>query len=264
MRGRPAFKDIEKHLFVSDFQIPEQDDLAINAVLKFIPDFKPDVIHFVGDILDLTKQSRFDHSPYDKHTLQDELVIAKRVLGEFSKAAKKANPDVVLNFYEGNHEMRQLFSLAKTGFAEIEEDGEYILSLKSLLKLKELGINWIGYHSEHIEKGNVLVTHGDLARSHSAYTAKAMLDKRGISGISGHTHRIGMHMRTQSGITKWWMEIGALCKLNFKHPYRSANDWQMGFGIGIYMKQTGRMHPTLIPMFDKTFYYEGKTYQGSL
>lgn len=251
-------KKSEVHLFVSDFQIPEEDSLAIEAVLKFIPDLKPDYIHFLGDILDLTKMSSFDANPYDKHSLMDEITAGRKILKRFVDVGKKANKDCKFNFFSGNHEERQLRALSKSPqFADLEVDGELILSLPHLLQLKKLGIKWIPYYQEYFEHG-VFIEHGDIARSHGSYTAKAMLEKRGNSGFSGHTHRLGIHMKTYSGITKFWVENGCLCKLNFKFPYHKSNDWQNGFSVGIY--EDRKMYPVVIPIFNHSFYWGGKKY----
>ena len=95
---------LERHLFVSDFQIPEYDEAAIQAVLSFVPDFQPDFIHFVGDILDLTSLSKYDKDVYDRHTFMDEITIGRAILKRFADIARKSQRSVKLRFYFGNHE----------------------------------------------------------------------------------------------------------------------------------------------------------------
>lgn len=262
MKLKPA--RLERHLFVSDFQIPEHDEKAINAVLSFFPDFKPDYIHFVGDILDLTRLSKYEQDVYDRRSLKEEITVARAILECFMRIARKHNPKVKANLYEGNHERRMLHYLGRRAndLADLEDDGELILSLPYLLRLKDSGITWIPYFKEHAIRGNYLVEHGDIARSHASYTAKAMLEKRGRSGFSGHTHRLGIHYKTQSGKTRFWVETGSLCKLNFSYPYRKGNDWQQGFAIGIYNTESKEMHPSIIPMFNSEFIVNHKLYRG--
>lgn len=260
MKIKPA---LEKHLFLSDFQIPEHDTMALKAVLNFIPDFKPDVIHFVGDILDLTKQSTFAQNPFDKHTLNDEIRIAREILGDFTDTARKANKKCKFFFYAGNHEERLINSVARKAPDLIDllnDDKEYVLSLPSLLQLKRLGIKWVPYFKSHIEKGEVTVEHGDVARSKSGYTAHAMMDKRGTNGVSGHTHRLGIVFRTQGSKERFWIENGSLCKRNFKNPYLKLPDWIQGFSIGIVHK--GVMHPSIIPIINHTFIFDGRVYKA--
>lgn len=264
LRGRPKKPDVVTNLFIGDFQIPEQDDRAINAVLSFIPDLKPDYIHLMGDILDLTKQSSFDHNPYDKHTLNDELVIARGILKQIVDIGRKSNPECKVFMYAGNHEQRQLKALAKAqGFADVTVKDELVLSLPYLLELRELGITWVDYFKEHIIDGTVGVEHGDIARAKSGATASGMLSKRGHSGFSGHTHRLGLVYETYGlGITKFWVETGALCKKQWAFPYRRGNNWQQGFAIGTYIKEFRTMVPELVHVKDYSFFYKGKIYRG--
>lgn len=257
MKHKPA---LERHLFVSDFQIPEQDDKALNAVLSFIPDFKPDVIHFVGDILDLTKLSKYDTDVYDKHTFQDEIVTARGILKQFRQKAGEAKAF----FYEGNHERRSMRYLSRKApeLADLADEEGIILSMPSLLKLRELGIQWVPFYKEHFIHDRILVEHGDICRTHAGYTAKAMLERRGFSGFSGHTHRLALHMITQSGVTKFWVETGSLCKWKFTYPYIKSGNWQQGLALGFYDLEERVMHPKVIPMFGQSFVYEGKIYRG--
>lgn len=253
----------ERHLFVSDFQIPEQDDDAIQAVLNFIPDFKPDFIHFVGDILDLTKQSSFIQNPYDKHTLMDEIKLAREILGKFTRVGKKANKKCKFNFYSGNHEERLLNQISRKvpDLAElVNDDNEYILSLPHLLQLKKLDINWIPYFKHYTTSGDIAVEHGDLARSRAGLTGHAMMDKRGTSGVSGHTHRLALVFRTQGNKERFWIENGSLCKRNFTNPYLKLPDWISGFSVGVVSK--GIMHPCVVPIINKSFIYGGKEYKA--
>lgn len=252
-------------MFVSDFQIPEVDEKAVNAVLSFIPDFQPDFIHFVGDILDLTKLSGFIPDVYDRHTFMDEITEGRVILKRFADTARKVKRSVKLLFHFGNHENRSLSYLARKApeLADLEADGEYVLSLPHLLELKKLGIEWIPYFKEYFIHNRYIVEHGDIARQHSGYTAKAMLERRGHSGFSGHTHRLALHMVTQSGITKFWVETGGLFKLRYKHPYIRSANWQQGFALGFYDPTEDVMHPVVIPIFSGRFVFNGKLYKGT-
>ena len=253
---------IEKHLFLSDFQIPEHDERSINAVLKFITDFRPDVVHLVGDILDLTKLSKYDQDAYNKITFKDEIEIGRKVITELVEVVRKANKNARINFYIGNHEQRFLHYLSRKAseIADVEDADGYVFSLPRLLEFKKHNIKLIPYFKSHVERGNVVVEHGDIARSKAGYTAHAMLDKRGSSGVSGHTHRLALIFKTQGNTERFWIENGSLCKRNFKNPYLKNPDWITGFSVGIYID--GIMHPTIIPIFNYKFVYGDKLYRG--
>lgn len=256
---------LERHIWLSDFQIPEEDEQALSAVLKFIPDFKPDYVHFVGDILDLTKLSKYTQNVYDSHTFMDEIKIAKEILQRFVRVASKANKKCEFRFYSGNHEERAINYLARKApeLANLLNDNgdDYLLSLPNLLQLKKLGIKWTPYFKHHVEKGDVTIEHGDVARSKAGYTAHVMMDKRGTSGVSGHTHRLSIVFRTQGSHERFWIENGSLCKRNFTYPYMKLPDWIQGFSIGFFDPKRRIMHPSLIPIFEHTFIYGGKLYQ---
>lgn len=256
---------LERHLFVSDFQIPEYDEAAIQAVLSFVPDFQPDFIHFVGDILDLTSLSKYDKDVYDRHTFMDEITIGRAILKRFADIARKSQRSVKLRFYFGNHEQRSLNYLARKApeLADLESEDEYILSLPHLLEFKKLGIDHVPYYKEYFIHNRYIVEHGDIARQHSGYTAKAMLERRGYSGFSGHTHRLALHMVTQSGITKFWVETGGFFRMKFKHPYTRSGNWQQGFSVAFYDPTDDAMHPVVIPIYKGKFVYAGKTYRGN-
>lgn len=255
-------KKVEKHLFLSDFQIPEHDAIALELVYKFIPDFKPDTVHLVGDILDLTKLSKYEQSFLNKTSFKEEVEIGREVLGRLVKTIRKVNPKAQINFYEGNHEARFLNYLSRRAaeIADLEDEEGYVLSLPRLLQFKKHNIKFIPYFRTHIEKGNVMVEHGDIARSKAGYTAHAMLDKRGSSGVSGHTHRLSLIFRTQGQHERYWIENGCLCRKNFRNPYVKNPDWTQGFSVGIY--NDGIMYPTLIPIIEHKFMYGEKLYRA--
>ena len=251
-----------KHIFLSDYQIPDQDDRSIALVNRFIGDFKPDKVHIVGDFLNFTKVAKYDQDPYYHKTMEDEIQEGRGILKQLVKTVKKANSKAEIIWYEGNHEARLIKYLGKNASALADitgEDGEYVISIPSLFTLKKLGITWIPYMRRHDEH-HIEIEHGDRVRQKGGYTAHAMLDKRGKSGISGHTHRLALVMKTTVDSTKWWIENGCLCKRTFDSPYTRDPDWQQGFSVGIYDTQQRIFHPQIIPIFDHTFVYGGKIY----
>lgn len=252
-----------KHVFLSDHQIPDQDDKTIALVNKFILDFKPDKVHIVGDFLNFTKVAKYDQDPFYHKTMQDEIKEGRTILKELVAVSRKANAKTEIVWYEGNHEARLIKYLGKNASALAEitgDDGEYYISIPSIFGLKKLGVKWIPYMKRHDEH-NIEIEHGDRVRQKSGYTAHAMLDKRGKSGISGHTHRLAMIMKTTVDSTRWWIENGCLCKRIFESPYTRDPDWQQGFTVGIYDKQEKTFHPTIVPIFNHAFMYGGKIYE---
>lgn len=252
-----------KHLFISDFQIPDHDMKSILLVIKFIKDFNPDKIHIVGDYLNFTKVAKYDQDPYYHRTMQDEIRIGRKILKLIVDASRKINPESEIIWYEGNHEIRLIKYMSRNADALAEitnDDGEYVLSVQNLFTLKKLGVKWVPYMQRHNEHG-VEIEHGDVVRSKGGQTAHAMLDRRGKKGISGHTHRLAFIMRNTIDDGKWWIETGSLCKRIFESPYAKVTDWQQGFTVGIYDKKRKTFYPTPVPIFNHSFMFGGKLYE---
>ena len=252
----------EKHVFLSDFQIPDQNDVALGLVNTFIQDFVPDKIHLVGDILNFTKVAKYDQDPYYHVGMRDEIAIGRKILKELIRVARKANPDTEIIWYEGNHENRLIKYLSRNASALAEitgDDGEYVNSIPHLFNLKGIGVKWIGYSQRHFEHG-IRIEHGNVVRGKAGHTAHAMLDKRGASGFSGHTHRLAMVMRTQGEHQRFWVELGSLCNFEFESPYTTDPDWQNGFAFGHYSSETRQFYPTVVPIVNNTFVANGKLY----
>jgi len=252
----------EKHVFISDHQIPDHNEKAINAVNQFIKDFKPDKVHIVGDFLNFTKVAKYDQDPYYHKTMADEINMGRIILDDLVRVTRKANKEAEIIWYEGNHEVRLVKYLGRnaTALAEITDvNGEIVNSIPHLFSLKEKGVTWIPYLQRHTERG-VEIEHGDVARTRSGMTANAMIDRRGRSGFSGHTHRLAFVMKTQVDKEMFWIETGSLCKREFESPYGRSMDWQNGFAVGIYSFETKTFYPQAIPLFNNTFMFDGKVY----
>jgi UDP-2,3-diacylglucosamine pyrophosphatase LpxH len=254
---------VAKHLFISDFQIPDHNTQALKSLYKFITDFKPDTVHNVGDFINCTKVSKFDQDPRYHMNLVNEIDIGRKVLKELVTVTRTANPNAKIIWYEGNHESRLTKYLNKADQLAglVDEGGEYIVSIPHLFNLKELGIQWIGENQRHTEIGAIEIEHGDRVSAKSGATAHKMIEARGTSGISGHTHRLAYVMLSQLERENWWIESGSFCNKEMDSPYmKRPGDWQNGFAVGIYHKKTKRMHPQVIPIFNNCFMFGEKLY----
>jgi predicted MPP superfamily phosphohydrolase len=211
----------ERVVFLSDIHVPYHDPVAITLVYKFLSWFKPTGIYVIGDLLDFYSLSRFDKDPTRLLTLQQELDEGV----EFLAKLRSICPEAYIYFREGNHEYR----LTRYLCAHPELYTLRALQLPAMLKFKDLEIEYCDYNGA-LDHYGFLVEHGDIVRRHSGYTAKGMLDKRGISGITGHTHRMGSHFQTNTAGTTCWYENGCLCKTDPEYILGQPN-WQQGFSV---------------------------------
>ena len=126
-------------------------------------------------------------------------------------------------FLLGNHEDR----LRKYLWRHPELWGLEALKLPSLLGFSELGIeNPDG--GEILLFDRLLIKHGERVRQHSAYSARAELEKEfyAVSILSGHTHRGGVHYATtRNGIVEAH-ECFCLCRLDPEYVFNP--NWQQG------------------------------------
>lgn len=255
-------KRFTKHLFLPDLHFPDYNKDALKGVLSFSGDYRPDIVHILGDWVNFTLAGKFPVVGGYDVSIGDEIRGVRELLRNTVKELKETNPNVSVKYYEGNHEQRLGKYLARN--ADVledltDEEGETILTVPHLLQLKDMGIEWLGYDRVHRED-NVAIEHGNIVRQKSGYTASGMLDKRGRSGYSGHTHRLALITRSQGGDIHFWVECGSLCNLNPTPNYSVEPDWVNGFAFGVYDKKENVMHPQPVLIQNNHFYANGKIY----
>ena len=126
------------------------------------------------------------------------------------------------------------------------------LQLPALLELSALGIGWEHDKGENanyeLVVGNrLLITHGEIARKFSAYTAKAQMERENyqISVMSGHTHRGGSYFTQSRGVMTQAHECFCLCQLN--PGYVRNPNWQQGIALATVTTKT--LTVEMIPFF---------------
>jgi predicted phosphodiesterase len=188
-------------LFLNDIHFPYQDDHALSLVFKLIKYLQPSEVFLIGDIIDCYSLSRFDKDP-NLVNLQEDLDL----LEDFFYTLRQ-HTDARITYLEGNHEHR----LTRFLFQNPEIRNLKTLTPQNLFNLETYGVEWIPQEKTHIHNGHI-ITHGSVVRKHAGYSAKAELEKYGCSGISGHTHRVGVYNATNMLGTHTWIENGCLCK----------------------------------------------------
>ena len=253
----------EKHLFTSDYHCPDHNEKIVDLLLEFTKDFKPDYFHIVGDFVNFSSVSKYDHDPHYEVDLSVEIETARTLLERVVKVVRESNPQCIIEWNEGNHELRLIKYLIRNApqFALIKSPNSTVdmVSIPFLFDLKKLGVRWIPMTEIHRTCGTIRIEHGELIRKGSGMTAKAMLDMRGEDGMSGHTHRLALHLKT-NGDTKYWVELGCLCNLQPTPPYVISPDWSQGFLVGIFNSESKVFYPQVIPILNNSFMYGDKLY----
>ena len=229
MSGK-AQSPYERHVFVPDPHPPFHSEEACAVAVAFIREYRPDRVWFLGDILDFYQLSHFEQDPRRALDLQDDIDCARSLLARFREAA----PDARAVLIRGNHEdrlRRFLWTAKNPALSSLRG-----LDVPALLGLDKLGI-------EYAERGRVriadfVIKHGDIVRPKAGYTAHGELEREGLSGVSGHTHRLGQVCLTTTRGPTGWAEAGCLCDLDPPYLRGATANWQHGLAYA-YMERNG-------------------------
>lgn len=232
---------------LQDTHNPFQDQRVLREVELFLKELQPDMVVYPGDMGDFYMLSKFDKNPNRANTLQKDL----NSTAELFKRHRALLPNARMIFELGNHEDRLRRHLWGRDPALASLD---CLTVEGLYKLKESEVECVDYAEGILFNGNFLITHGELIRAHSGYTARAMSDKHGKSGIHGHSHRGGNHLKTRRYGTYGWWENFCLCDLD--PDYTTHPDWQQGFSVVTIIH--GRFWVEQVQIINRKFIYGGK------
>jgi hypothetical protein len=210
----------------------------LDLVLKFAKDLKPDVVDRLGDMVDCPSISKFDDSPLRITTLRQDLNSGYEANCQISDKLKKAKH----RYIKGNHCDR--FPI----WINTNQKLEGLVDFDKEIGLKEHEIQ-IHDYGEEFETNGFYFIHGNIIRKHSAYTARANMEEMGVSGISAHTHRAGVHYKTDYGGEKVFLENGCLCSFDlskywFKKP---RPNWQMAISVISFVKDRFHVDQIVIP-----------------
>lgn len=215
-------EDTELVVFISDTHFPYHDQSLIDSSLRLIRKLNPHRVVLNGDVNDFFQLSRFNIGHQRLDWLQEELDMGN----SYRAALRRAAPDAVIDETVGNHDSRIQSYVAANGRALASLRA---LKPSSLFLHKEYGIN---HHPGcgFLLRPWFLVKHGTLIRKHAGWSAKAELEAAGISGISGHTHRLATY-RVGGLKPLSWTEQGGLMRLDPDYVVGAPN-WQQGCAVG--------------------------------
>lgn len=227
-------------VFGSDFHFPYQDDGAIESFLILIRDVQPHGVVLNGDIGDFFGLSRFNTSGLREDKLQEEIDQAN----VFRAKVRAAAPNAVVAELEGNHDNRITSYVANKAGAL-----KSLRALKpaELFKFRELDFNWYPGCGFLLRPG-YLVKHGTVVRSEAGASAKAEHTLSGVSGISGHTHRLAKY-RKEGYVQREWLEQGCLCRVDPDYVVGRPN-WTQGCAVGEFSTKTATFVVHEVPYVD--------------
>lgn len=230
---KPATREeTELVVFGSDFHFPYHEPGAIASFLNLVAQLQPHRVVLNGDVADFFQLSRFNISGDREDKLGDDITQANN----FRADVRSAAPNAVIDETEGNHDNRVITYLIKNGPALRSLPA---LQPKELFLYDELEINphpGCGF----LLRPNFLVKHGTMVRGEGGATAKAELASAGVSGISGHTHRLARYRKT-GYVQREWLEQGCLCRVDPDYVTGAPN-WQQGCAVGEFGRDSFAIH----------------------
>lgn len=193
-------------VLMGDDQAPFVNWSLHEATCEALADIKPNRFIYMGDGCDFDSVSKYPvKHPEWTSTLQEGLDTTHRVLAERMEAAGWPAGDYI----PGNHDHRlqeHLLSRSQEvfGLRRANTDEERVLSLSSLLRLSDLGIEYatseLGdypYPNVEIAPG-FIASHGWVVRKGAGASAVASVDRLNASLAIGHTHRLAV-----GHVTRW-------------------------------------------------------------
>lgn len=232
---------------LNDLQIPFHDRRVVDRlVLPFVESLKPYGILLNGDIVDCYAISDYTKDPLMKKDLLREIHEVGRLMARLQKTGARE-----LIWLGGNHEDR----LRRYLWQHAPELTMPATSFEELFRVGAHGFTYRPYGACH-RLGKLIVTHGDLASKHSAYTARMMFEKYGNSILMGHTHRLGVFYRRDVNGVHAAYENGCLCMLQAE--YAQHPNWQQGFSV-VHVDKGGLFNVQQIPILNRSRFYYGAT-----
>jgi hypothetical protein len=239
-----------------DVHFPFQDDAALAVLHETIALLKPNMIVCHGDLLDCYAISKYEKDIFRRPSLANEILQAQDHFRHINSLAPRARK----LFLKGNHEDRLQREIRR--MAAKPEALEILrlpgvagaMTWPELLELQRLG--WEYHDRRTLLFDRLVLKHGSKVRPHGAYSAKAEYEHYRKSGISGHTHRRGVHeARDYNGTHAWW-EHGCLC--NIDPEYTEDPNWQQGFLVVTWSDDRSAFGVEEVRIHDGTAVFRGR------
>ncbi len=245
---RPRTHKRESVVVLTDWHVPFEDSKVIELELAFCRDTQPKIIIF-HELHDFYAVSKYDKDPKRQLDLQLEIDVVNRWMDKFRKACPNTR-FILLDSNHLNRLKRFLWSQAPA-LSTLRA-----LDIRQLLELDKYGIEF----KDTFTYKKVLFKHGNIVRKFSSYSARGEFEKEGMSGSSGHTHRLGMYFHRNRGGEYVWVETGCGCNLNAEYIDGIAN-WQHGFAVFTFEEEGFYFYPQVVPIVHHKFMWGDKMYE---
>lgn len=240
-------------LTLPDIHFPLHDRASLNAVESFMADFRPDVLIYLGDQLQMDPVS---------HWLKDKrgILEGQRLIADYAGFNQVLDrhvsmvPNAKVIFFLGNHEdwVRQ--------YIELHPEVEGMLEVEHGLRLRERGFTVVPCGQAY-RIGKLWYMHGHITTDHHS-KGTVLAYRRNIR--YGHVHDIQYYtavspLDVADKISAG--SVGCLCNVNPHYMAGKPNRWTHGFNVA-YIRPDGSFNDYTIQIIGGKFTFEGKTYDG--
>ncbi len=239
-------------IVIFDPHFPFEDKQSYKNVMNYVYDSQPDIFVFGGDIVDLDLIS-------NKSAIRQ--VEGRRLKHDFDHAVLRLEylnnilPDATKIALEGNHDERM------ERYIDDHPETEGILEVPNMLKLEELGWNWIPSWrtGQLLTVGKANILHGNYT---SINHARKMVDNYGVNVLYGHTHDVQRYSKVLMGDNSTIMaqSCGFLGRYDMAYMKGNPTNWQQAF-LDIYWMPNGHFWHNVVPIFNHQFVVNGKLYK---
>lgn len=276
-RKRPTRGDT-RTLVAGDAQIPYHDERAVELFQRAVVESQPDNIVFVGDMIDLPGQSKYQQHPEWAQTTQSSIDTYHTML-----AQTRANaPNSQIYVVHGNHEKR-LDDYVRRNAAEVlglrranMANELAVLTLQYLVRYEDLEVQSIdGYPNGTLWlEDNLKFVHGTNTKSGGSNAARYLATENETT-VYGHSHRAELAFRTWA--TRLGSKVvaaaspGALCLVDGSVPgvhrsmtaqgevVKKAENWQQGILLIDHNERAHDIVPSIIT--ERGIIIDGKRYE---
>jgi predicted phosphodiesterase len=248
-------------LVVPDIHFPIHDKKALDVMIRRAQDWMPDVVVFLGDVLDVKCLSSWKQSAESLNSIEfqlsAEIKAAEPYLSELGAIADK------LFWLEGNHEARRRRLIDSNPGLE----GLDSLSAENFFNIPD-NIKFVK-RENRLKIGNCYFEHGDriLNSRGSRHIAHAMYSRRPMSNtFVGHWHCVDEYTsvvyKPYGPEAFMTASLGHLSDTD-SHDYVNLPNWIKGFGEITMWKAGDKTRFTFdqIKMIDGTFMRERILYE---
>jgi predicted phosphodiesterase len=267
---------------------PFHDEDAMNVAIQIMAYVQKtegiDTVVNLGDFLDLPANGTFEQEQSFADTTQHAIDRGY----EFLVTQRAAAPDAEIHLLEGNHDRRMQKFIVRNALAAFglkraaQPDSWPVMSLPNLLRLDELGVNYIDAYPTGVVWLNdrLRCIHGNKVRSGGSTAVAYTNDTPHISTISGHTHRIEVQHRTtfdaNGPIRSVAASPGCLCRTNGAVPSANGStgvsglpainyeNWQQGLLVIHYKPGDGDFFIEMVNIVDGRTIWRGKEFVSDL